>query len=299
MSVETETDPHNRNALLRLLDWYRAAGVDAAVSAAPVDWCARGDVPPINATQLLGPAAGADAPRTTSLASAGQQLPNTTVRPPPEPAARPAGRVFAPPPPDAAAHEARQSATSAPDLEALHAVLASFDGCGLKATAKNLCFYRGAAKASLMVIGEAPGRDEDIAGSPFVGKAGQLLDRMLAAIGIDESSVHITNVVYWRPPGNRTPTPQEVLVCRPFLDRQIELVAPRVILTVGGPASHALLGEGPGIMRMRGKWQDVTIGSHTARVMPTFHPAYLLRTPAGKRHAWRDLLAVRAVLDAA
>lgn len=148
-----------------------------------------------------------------------------------------------------------------------------------------------------MVIGEAPGRDEDIAGTPFVGRAGKLLDMMLAAIGLDETKVHITNVVYWRPPGNRTPTPTEVHVCRPFLERQIELVAPEIILTVGGPAAKALLDTETGIMKTRGNWRDITVGSHAVRVMPTLHPAYLLRTPAAKRLAWRDLLAVRAALD--
>ncbi|MCB1511594.1 MAG: uracil-DNA glycosylase [Hyphomicrobiaceae bacterium] len=295
-----EPPPDDNSIILRVLDWYRAAGVDAAVAPEAIDWSARGDTPPVNTARLLPtahPGAANPPPATGRHAPAQPQAPSPTPPTSKEVGKRQTGRVFAPPPPDAAAHEARQAAAAAPDLAALQAVLADFDGCGLKATAKNLCFFRGSASAPLMVIGEAPGRDEDIAGSPFVGKAGQLLDRMLAAIGIDEAGVHITNVVYWRPPGNRTPTPQEVLVCRPFLDRQIELVAPRVILTVGGPASQALLGQGAGIMRMRGKWQDVTIGRHTARVMPTFHPAYLLRTPAGKRHTWRDLLAVRTVLD--
>ncbi len=147
-----------------------------------------------------------------------------------------------------------------------------------------------------MIIGEAPGRDEDIEGRPFVGRAGQLLDRMLAAIGLSESDVHITNIVYWRPPGNRTPTPQEAQVCRPFLERQIELVAPSVILLLGGPAMKHILDVPDGIMRVRGKWRDVTIGGHTARAMPSLHPAYHLRTPAAKRLAWRDLLAVKQAI---
>ena len=144
-----------------------------------------------------------------------------------------------------------------------------------------------------MIVGEAPGRDEDLQGKPFVGRAGQLLDKMLAAIGLGEDDVHITNVVYWRPPGNRTPTPQEVQVCRPFLERQIELVAPDILMTMGGSAANALLDMEGGIMRQRGRWRDFTVGGRTVPAMPTLHPAYLLRTPVAKRLAWRDLLAIQ------
>lgn len=192
---------------------------------------------------------------------------------------------------------ARTAATSAKSLEALKDLLDGFDGCGLKATAKNLCFYRGSPTARLMIIGEAPGRDEDIEGRPFVGMAGQLLDRMLAAIGLTEADVHITNIVYWRPPGNRTPTPQEAQVCRPFLERQIELVGPELVLTLGGPATKAMLDVADGIMKVRGKWRQAELGGKARRVMPTLHPAFLLRTPLAKRQAWRDLLAVKAALS--
>lgn len=147
-----------------------------------------------------------------------------------------------------------------------------------------------------MIIGEAPGREEDLEGKPFVGRAGQLLDKMLAAIGMGEANVHITNVVYWRPPGNRTPTPQEALACRPFLERQIALVRPKVILALGGAAAKGLFDVADGIMRIRGKWRDVEMGGHPAKAMATLHPAYLLRTPAAKGMAWRDLLAVKAAL---
>ena len=194
---------------------------------------------------------------------------------------------------------AREAARTAPDLATLEAALKGFDGCGLKATAKSLCFYRGSAAARLMIVGEAPGSDEDRAGKPFVGRSGQLLDKMLAAIGLAEADVHITNTVYWRPPGNRTPTPQETLVCRPFLDRQIELVGPDVILTLGGPATAAILGVSDGILKVRGKWREVTAGGASVRVMPSLHPAYLLRTPAAKRQAWRDLLAIKVALAGA
>lgn len=175
----------------------------------------------------------------------------------------------------------------------------AFDGCSLKATAKNLCFYRGAAAARVMVIGEAPGADEDKLGKPFVGPAGQLLDRILASISLDETSVHITNIVYWRPPGNRTPTPQEAQVCRPFLERQIELVKPEIIVLLGGAAAKHILDEAEGIMRLRGKWRDVAIGAHTAKAIATLHPAYLLRTPVAKRLVWRDLRAIEDALAAA
>jgi DNA polymerase len=204
---------------------------------------------------------------------------------------------MAAPSPDAALMAARTAARSAESLEELRATLAGFDGCGLKATAKSLCFYRGAPRSRLMLIGEAPGRDEDLAGKPFVGRAGQLLDKMLAAIGFSEADVHITNIVYWRPPGNRTPTPQEAQVCRPFLERQVELVAPDIVLLLGGAAAKEVLDVTDGIMKLRGKWRDVTLGERKVRALATLHPAYLLRTPAAKRLAWRDVLAVKAALD--
>jgi uracil-DNA glycosylase len=192
---------------------------------------------------------------------------------------------------------ARTLAAQARTLAELEATLAGFDGCSLKVTAKNLCFYRGAPQARLMLIGEAPGRDEDLQGKPFVGRAGQLLDRMLAAIGLSEANVHITNIVYWRPPGNRTPTPQEAQVCRPFLERQVELVAPDIVMLLGGAAAKHIFDVPEGIMRVRGKFRDVVIGSLRVRALATLHPAYLLRTPAAKRLAWRDLLTLKAALD--
>ena len=153
-------------------------------------------------------------------------------------------------------------------------------------------------EAPLLIVGEAPGRDEDLEGKPFVGRAGQLLDRMLAAIDMGEANVHITNIVYWRPPGNRTPTPQEALACRPFLERQIALVAPRVVLALGGSAAKQLFDVPEGIMRLRGKWRTLDVGGEPVKAMATLHPAYLLRTPAAKGMAWRDLLAVKVALKA-
>jgi DNA polymerase len=288
--------------LAALIDWYRAIGVDQAVGEVPIDWRQRGDVPPGHG---LRPVGQPEAPRVGPEVASG----NRPVRPQasqsgrtPPPAARPpsplqAPRAFATTPPDAAVTAARSAAREAATLDQLAATLAAFDGCGLKATAKNLCFYRGAPQARLMLIGEAPGRDEDLEGKPFVGRAGQLLDKMLAAIALTEADVHITNIVYWRPPGNRTPTPQEAQACRPFLERQVELVAPEVVVLLGGAAAKHVLDVAEGIMRIRGKLRDIEIGGHKARAMATLHPAYLLRTPAAKRLAWRDLLAIKAALE--
>jgi uracil-DNA glycosylase family 4 len=291
-------DANGAPELTALLDWYREVGADEAVGEAAIDWLARGNVAPGHSFQVRSPAS-TDAPQPTRAPS---QPAAARAAAAAAPIARPtpmAPRQFAATPPDAAVMAARSAARHAATLDDLAATLANFDGCALKATAKNLCFYRGAPKARVMLIGEAPGRDEDLEGKPFVGRAGQLLDKMLAAIGLSEADVHITNIVYWRPPGNRTPTPQEAQACRPFLERQVELVAPELVVLLGGAAAKHVLDVAEGIMRIRGKWRELEIGTTRVRVIPTLHPAYLLRTPAGKRLAWRDLLAIRAQLDAA
>jgi uracil-DNA glycosylase family 4 len=185
----------------------------------------------------------------------------------------------------------------APTLAELEALVASFEGCALKRTAKSLCFTRGNTAARLMLIGEAPGRDEDLQGKPFVGRAGQLLDRMLAAIGLSEDHVYITNTVYWRPPGNRTPTPEEIEACAPFLARQIELLDPQILVLLGGAAAKNILGVAEGIMRLRGKWLTYPAASRPITTLATLHPAYLLRNPEAKRYAWRDLLMVKQALE--
>ena len=185
----------------------------------------------------------------------------------------------------------------ASSLAELQALVANFDGCGLKRTAKSLCFARGSETATTMLIGEAPGRDEDLQGKPFVGRAGQLLDRMLASIGLSENDIYITNTVYWRPPGNRTPTPEEIEACAPFLARQIELLNPKLLVLLGGAAAKTLLGVQEGIMRLRGKWLSYACATGDIPAMATLHPAYLLRNPAAKRYAWRDLLVIKAALD--
>jgi DNA polymerase len=150
-----------------------------------------------------------------------------------------------------------------------------------------------------MFVGEAPGREEDIEGLPFVGRSGKLLDRMLAAIGLDRSSVYIANIVPWRPPGNRTPTPQESAACLPFTLRQIELVDPDMLVCLGGPSAQTLIGIKDGIMKSRGRWYNFDTGTRLIRAMATLHPAYLLRSPVAKRLAWRDFLAIKKALESA
>jgi DNA polymerase len=206
------------------------------------------------------------------------------------------GLAEPPPPPEAAIASARELARTAPTLEALRELLEKFDGCALRSTATRLVFADGNPKARIMLVGEAPGRDEDIEGLPFVGRSGKLLDRMIAAIGLDRSKAYIANVIPWRPPGNRTPTPQETQICLPFIQRQIELVNPDVLVTLGNPSTQTLLGTREGIMRTRGKWFDYDTGTRVIRALPTFHPAYLLRSPSYKRMSWQDLRAIAKVL---
>ena len=259
---------------LELLRWYRAVGVDEAIADTPQDWSIYDGAEAEPVPQRRAPAA----------------TPPKAAEPPSPPITR-AGT-----PTDSSSMAARDLARAAPDLAALEATLATFDGCPLKKTAKNLCFARGDPQARLMLVGEAPGRDEDLEGAPFVGRAGQLLDKMLAAIGLGGDEVYITNVVYWRPPGNRTPTPQEVQACQPFLQRQIELVGPEILVLLGGAAAKQVLGTDQGIMKLRGKWKDYQAGGRVIRTLATLHPAFLLRNPAAKRMAWRDLLTIKAAL---
>lgn len=221
-----------------------------------------------------------------------------------EPAVAPPARPTAPAAPiaipdEAQAARARELAREAKTLEELRAIVDAFDGCNLKLTAKQTVFADGNPEADLMLVGEAPGHDEDIEGRPFVGRSGRLLDRILAAIGIDRSTAYIANVIPWRPPGNRTPTPLETEICRPFIERQIELANPKVLVTLGGPSAKVILHAAEGVLRLRGNWKVHTTSAGTAiPAMPTLHPAYLLRNPAHKKLAWRDFLEVRAKLDA-
>ena len=258
----------------QLLDFYLEAGADALVGEEPVDRCAATDapVPPM-------PPRAPEPPR-----------PDFTR-------AGPAIALAAPPQAtDEAVMAARQAAKSAGTLDELRALLEKFEGCALKGSATQLVFADGNPKAKLMLVGEAPGRDEDIEGLPFVGRSGKLLDRMLAAIGFDRTSVYIANVVPWRPPGNRTPTPQETQICLPFVLRQIELVDPDILVCLGGPSEQTLLGIKDGITKTRGRWFSFNSGKREIRAMPTFHPAFLLRSPLQKRFAWRDFLAVKKAM---
>lgn len=191
---------------------------------------------------------------------------------------------------------AREAARGAASLDELKAILEGFEGCALKRTASRLVFSDGNPAAKVMFVGEAPGRDEDQQGLPFVGRSGKLLDLMLASIGLDRTSAYIANVIPWRPPGNRTPTPQETAVCLPFIARQIELADPDILVCLGGPSAQALLATTEGITKLRGRFMDYDTGTRTIRAIATFHPAYLLRTPLGKRFAWRDMLAVEELL---
>ncbi len=223
---------------------------------------------------------------------------------PPTPAAvAPPRRVqaapSAPPPVAPPVRRARDIAAAAGTLSELRAALAAFDGCALSATATNLVFADGNPDSGLMFVGEGPGEEEDRAGKPFVGRSGQLLDRMLASIGLDRAHYLITNLIPWRPPGNRNPTDTEVLICLPFLLRHIALVRPRRLVLLGALSSRAILGGGTGITRLRGKWVTADIPGLDAPVptLPMLHPAYLLRSPGAKRDAWTDLLLLRRTLE--
>ena len=265
----TANRPLNDAEMVAALEWYRAVGVDLAVGEEPVDRFA--------ASQMARPRQA-----------------------PPQQAAMPAAAAERPalPPANAAGlnadpSEARTLAASAQTLEQLQTILNGYDGCALKLRATQLVFADGNPQADIMLIGEAPGSEEDRIGKPFVGRSGQLLDRMLAAIGLDRTKVYIANTVPWRPPGNRTPTPEEIALCLPFLHRQVELVAPRIIVTLGGPAMQTVFQTTAGILKSRGQWRELTVGNHTAQAIATLHPAYLLRQPLQKQHAWRDMLSLK------
>jgi DNA polymerase len=265
-----------------LLDFYAAAGVDAAIGETPADRLATAqgdiatDVAPVLARE---PAATSQPPAPMPPRGAPEFAPS------PGPAA-----------PDIAVMAARETARNAASLDELRAMLEKFEGCALRTTAKQLVFADGNPQARVMFVGEAPGRDEDIEGLPFVGRSGKLLDLMMAAIGLDRTGAYIANIIPWRPPGNRTPTPQESQICLPFIQRQIELANPDILVCMGGPASQTLLGVKEGIKRTRGRWFNFHTGTREIRAIATFHPAYLLRSPLEKRFAWRDFLAVKKAL---
>jgi uracil-DNA glycosylase family 4 len=280
----SESQDPDRQAFATLLAWQVAAGADEAIAERPLDRYQA-------SAALLRPTAAkaAAAPPPSALAQGLAERP----APPLKPAAAPA---VAPTP---AAASARELAAAATSLSELVEALAAFDGCALKKTATNLVFGDGNPAARVMFVGEAPGADEDRAGKPFVGVSGQLLDRMLDWIGLDRTGFYITNIVFWRPPGNRTPTSDEVAACMPFVMRHIELVAPAILVPVGGPATEALLHRGDGIGKLHGRWFEYrTPGlEQPIPACPFFHPAFLLRSPGQKRAAWRDLLALQQKMD--
>jgi DNA polymerase len=273
---------------IALLDWHLEAGVDTAVAETPVDRYAASARPP-------------------EPKAAARPAPTPPPEPPPAPPEQdllgappqPARTQRAPRGAVEAVANARELAAAAKTLSELEDALHAFEGCPLKHTATNLVFGDGTPDRDVMFVGEAPGADEDRQGKPFVGVSGQLLDRMVAWIGLDRGNFYITNMLYWRPPGNRNPTTAELAACQPFVQRHIELVRPRLLVFVGGASASALLGRSEGIMRLRGRWFEYESPGLAAPLPATaiFHPAYLLRRPAEKRLVWRDLLAIRARLD--
>lgn len=261
-----------------ILEWYLSVGVDEALADTPID---RFETSKVALARTAPPAAE----RRVSPASTPVFTPSSA------PALRSATAAAAPSPAEAAvAASARELAAACDDIAALEAAIRGFEGCPLKAGALNTVIADGTFGADLMLIGEAPGADEDRLGKPFVGRAGQLLDKMLAAIGRDRArDAYIANVLFWRPPANRKPDPVETAACLPFVERLIELSKPKAIVLLGGTPTSALLGLGDGITKTRGRWHEW----RGIPAMPTLHPAYLLRQPQAKREAWHDLLAVR------
>jgi uracil-DNA glycosylase family 4 len=282
-----------RSAALALLALQIEWGADEGLSDRGIDRFALAAAEPVLRARLaaIGPAPAVEpavAPGPIPLA---MEAAPPQAAPPASPA-RPLSRPTAGRP---AAAQAAALAATAGTLAELRAAIAGFEGCALRDTATTLVFSDGNPEARIMLVGEAPGADEDRAGLPFVGASGQLLDRMLGSIGLDRSQVLITNILPWRPPGNRTPTETEIATCLPFVMRHIALVAPEILVLLGATAVRALTGQTQGIRRVRGRWQALSVPGLDAPVpcLPTYHPAYLLRSPLAKREAWADLLALR------
>lgn len=268
--------------LIAALRWQVEAGADEAIADAPIDRLAAPAEPAIEPR-----AAAQVAPATRAVR---ERMERPAYSPPP---ATPTGGKGE----EASAHALAARANT---LQELRETLARFEGCALKRTATNLVFADGNPAARVMFIGEAPGADEDRQGLPFVGVSGQLLDRMLRAIGLDRrTNAYISNVLFWRPPGNRSPSPAEIGACLPFVERHIELVDPAVLVLVGGIAAKTMLGRQEGIMRLRGRWfsYETPRMARPIPVIATYHPAYLLRSPGQKREAWRDMLEIQAKIQ--
>jgi uracil-DNA glycosylase len=277
-------------SLLDIALFYAEAGVDEVIGEVAVD---RTALPPPSAQQpapAMKPAAAAPAAASIGGAPAF----GSAAFQPSRPAQMPNPALLSGQAVETAATEAARACKTIPELEA---AIKAFEGCTLKATATNTVIARGNPQAPLMIVGEAPGRDEDAQGLPFVGESGQLLDKMLKAIGRDESNVYISNLLFWRPPGNRDPSTEEILACRPFIERLIELVQPKLIACAGKFSAATLLGTTQGITRVRGRWHDYKRGDLVIPALPLLHPAYLLRQPGVKREAWRDMLELNAKLE--
>ncbi len=292
--------------LARILQWYVDMGVDAAIDATAHDRFAdcAGDrarralpqvVPASVSPESNLPASGGGSPAASPRRVLPPRQPLSGQHPVANPSIGPAAVSN-----EAVARSAREIANAAATLEALRAALEAFEGCTLKRTATRLVFADANPSAKIMLVGEAPRDEEDRAGVPFVGPAGQLLDKMLAAIGLDRTQVYIADIVPWRPPGNRAATAQEIAICLPFIERQIELVDPQLLVCLGGVSAQSLLGVKDGIVRARGAWYDYSINRteppRTLKALATLHPAYLLRTPRAKREAWRDFRALAKAL---
>ena len=275
--IEAAFAPQDAAALLR---WYVDHGIDETIGEEAID---RFALPP--------PTAVAAAPAASAGPAASTPAAPTPIR---APVAPPVARAPVPLESPQLTEDAREVARRATTIAELEEAVRAFEGCALKRTAKNTVFADGVAGAPVMIVGEAPGADEDRLGKPFVGVSGQLMDRMFAAIGMSrERDLYITNILFWRPPGNRTPTLSEQAICLAFTRRHIELARPKIVVLAGGTAVKAVLNTTEGITRLRGKWTTLTLddGSEVP-VLPTFHPAYLLRTPASKRQSWADLLSL-------
>lgn len=288
--------------LAALLAWYAEAGIDCLIGDEPVDRTALGAAEPILARQNRPAAPPSGFAQRQGAAPRPFEPPRTGLQAQRSPAAAAAAQPVAARAPEApraaseAVDTARHAAAGATSIEELKDALAAFDGCSLKRTATNLVFADGNPAARVMFIGEAPGEEEDRQGKPFVGQSGKLLDRMLGFIGLSRENYYITNILPWRPPGNRTPQDAEIAACLPFCLRHIELVNPRFVVALGGTAAKSLLGRPEGITRLRGKWFPLPQGAKNTEIMPTYHPAYLLRNNEMKKFAWKDVLTLKTRL---
>ena len=294
--MATTASEINTGELAALLHFYAESGVAELCEDAAIDRFQQ-------SAEILK-ARARPQPQRDSAPASQKPAPNQ-----PAPAAslgrKPAAQPIAPAPQasqltipgEAAFEDARALAASATTIAELRTALDGFTGCNLRHSAKNLAFADGNPEADIMFIGEAPGREEDIQGTPFVGRAGQLLDRMLGAIGLSRDTAYITNMIPWRPPGNRTPAPHEIELCRPFIERHVALAAPKIVVMLGNVASKSLLGTDKGILSLRGTWMEYQSGEARVPALPTLHPAYLLRNPAQKRLVWADLLSLQERIE--